>query len=93
MEFFILSVHISEKLKVSQNEMIEATMEAIADFCRNDDTTNLSNVRVVVCQDYMVTSYLQYIETATEPGSSVSDMIRTPLRYFGNAMHGIIIYI
>ena len=65
-------------------------MEAIGDFCRNNDTTNLSLIQVVVGQRYMVTSCLEKMESAVSPGSCVYDVISAPLRYFGDTVYGMI---
>ena len=68
--------------------MALAMMEAIADFSKRNQTTNVKLVRVVVFQADMVPTYLGQLDQANKLDSSILDMITAPFRYISNTVKG-----
>ena len=64
-------------------------MEAIADFSKKNQSSNVSLVRVVVYEADMVSSYLKQMDIATKPGSSMMDMVKGSFKMMGSAIKGI----
>ena len=68
--------------------MAIAMMEAVADFSKKNQATTVNLVRVVIFQAEMVPTYLDQMDKATKPGSSIMYMITKPFQYIGDAIRG-----
>ena len=68
--------------------MADYMMEAIADFSKNKNT-NISLVRVVIFQAEMVPIYLEQMEKASKPDSTIMGMVTAPLKNIGKAIRGM----
>lgn len=75
-------------LKIPPSKMAITMMEAIADFSRRNQATTVNLVRVVIFQTEMVPTYLEQMDKATKPGSSIMDMVTAPFRYIGDTIRG-----
>ena len=75
-------------LNIPASKMALAMMEAIAEFSKKNTNTTISLVRVVIFQEEMVATYLEQMEKAMKPGSSILGMVTAPFRYIGDTIKG-----
>ena len=75
-------------LNIPASKMALAMMEAIAEFSKKNTNISISLVRVVIFQEDMVATYLEQMEKAMKPGSSILGMVTAPFRYIGDTIKG-----
>ena len=75
-------------LNIPPGKMALAMMEAIAEFSKKNNNTAISLVRVVIFQEEMVATYLEQMEKAMKPGSSIMGMVTAPFRYLSDTIKG-----
>ena len=76
-------------LNISPSKMALAMMEAIVEFSKKNTKVHISLVRVVIFREEMVATYLEEMEKASKPGSSILEMVTRPLcRHTGDTIKG-----
>ena len=75
-------------LNISPSKMALNMMEAIAEFSKKNNNTAINLVRVVIFQEEMVSTYLEQMEKAMKPGSSIMGMITAPFRHLSDTIKG-----
>ena len=76
-------------LAIDSGTMADYMMEAIAEFSKRNKTTCVDLVRVVVFQKHMVPTYLQQMDKASRPGSSIWNMVKAPFKSMGRAVKAV----